>query len=377
MDKNLQKRLQLISRHTEEILTEEDLVTYLKSGQPMKHYIGLEISGRIHLGTGLMSMYKVKDLVEAGIDCTVFLADWHTWINDKLGGDRDLIKRVANGYFKEGLKASLRCLGANTEKVNFLLGTELYRDNEDYWATVIEVSKNTSLARMQRSITILGRQEGETVDFAKLIYPAMQVADIFIQGLHIAHAGLDQRKAHVIARDTALQLKIHPLVDNTGHKIKPVAVHHHLILGLGKPPVWPPSAQNRQELWSSMKMSKSEPDSAIFIDDSPEDIQRKVKKAFCPPGEIEFNPILDWTRYLVFYEPDTEFHIDRLPRDGGPVTFTTYEELETAYVDGRLHPMDLKNGITLWLIETLEPVRQVFKDRELHEVSEQLKTFTE
>ena len=46
---------------------------------------------------------KVKDFVEAGIECSIFLADWHTWINDKLGGDRETIKRVAVGYFKEGL----------------------------------------------------------------------------------------------------------------------------------------------------------------------------------------------------------------------------------------------------------------------------------
>ncbi len=85
----------------------------------------------------------------------------------------------------------------------------------------------------------MGRKEGETVDFAKLIYPPMQVADIFIQGLTIAHAGMDQRKAHVIMRDVALNLRVRPLLDPASGKIKPVAIHHHLILGLQKPPIWP------------------------------------------------------------------------------------------------------------------------------------------
>src|SRR5439155_16370274 len=130
----------------------------LDSGMRLRHYIGFEISGKAHLGTGLVSMAKVHDLTEAGVQCSVLLADWHTWINDKLGGDRDLIRRVASGYFTEALRASLLCVGADPAAVEFVLASDLYRDNDAYWATVIEVSKNTTLARMQRSISILGRQ---------------------------------------------------------------------------------------------------------------------------------------------------------------------------------------------------------------------------
>ena len=121
-----------------------------------------------------------------------------------------------------------------------MLGSDLYHHNDEYWATLIDVAKNTSLARMQRSITILGRKEGESVDFAKLLYPAMQVADIFIMGVNIAHAGMDQRKAHVIARDVASKMRVTPLLDAKGAQIKPVCVHHPLLLGLNKPTVWPP-----------------------------------------------------------------------------------------------------------------------------------------
>ena len=114
--------------------------------------------------------------------------------------------------------------------------------------TMVDVSKNTSLARMMRSITIMGRKEGDAVDFAKLIYPPMQVADIFAQGINMPHAGIDQRKAQVIARDVALKLKENALFDKQGKKIKPVAVHHHLLLGLGKPPIWPVPKEQMQEL---------------------------------------------------------------------------------------------------------------------------------
>lgn len=359
-------RWTLINRNLDEVLTSDDLKALLDSGAPLKHYIGFEISGKIHLGTGLACMGKVKDLVDAGVQCTIFLADWHTWVNDKLGGDRERIRKVALGYFKEGLAAAFRCLGGDPAKLTFLLGTDLYHANDDYWATVIDVAKNTSLARMQRSITILGRKEGESVDFAKLVYPAMQVADIFIQGVHIAHAGIDQRKAHVIARDCALALKHRPLTDAKGEKIKPVAIHHPLLLGLGKPPVWPvpQDKAQKQELFSAMKMSKSIATSAIFIHDSPDEVRAKLRKAFCPPDDVAFNPVLDWTKKLLFRDEGASLRIERTPQNGGAVSFASYDELETAFRQGKLHPMDLKAGVAERLIEILAPAREAFASGE-------------
>ncbi len=368
----LKKRLELIKDNTEEIMTEEDLKLLLNSGTKIKHYIGFEISGKIHLGTGLMCMSKVKDFMDAGINCSIFLADWHSWINDKLGGDRETIKKVAGGYFKEGLKASLKCFGGDPDKLKFILGSDLYHNNDDYWATMVDVSKNTSLSRMKRSITIMGRKEGGSVDFAKLIYPPMQVADIFIQGINLPHAGIDQRKAQVIARDVALKIKIKPLLDKEGKQIKPVAVHHHLILGLGKPPVWPVPKEQLQELWSALKMSKSKPDTCIFIHDSPEEIRRKIKQAFCLEGEVEFNPILDWTKYLIFRDVNSNLEIKRPEKFGGDVKYTSYEKLEKDFSEKKLHPTDLKNSVAERLIQILEPARKHFEQPKVKKMLEEL-----
>lgn len=369
---DLKKKLELIKRNVEEVVTEEDLVKLLKSKEKLKHYIGFEISGRIHLGTGLMCMSKVKDFMDAGVDVLVFLADWHSWINDKLGGNRERIKKVAVGYFKEGIKASLKCVGGNPKRLKFVLGSDLYRNNDNYWATVIDVSKNTTLGRMQRSITIMGRKEGEAVDFAKLIYPPMQVADIFIQGINLPHAGLDQRKAQIIARDVALKLKIKPLLNKKKEKIKPVAVHHHLILGLGKPSVWPISKDRLQDLWSSLKMSKSKPDTCIFITDEPEEIRRKIKNAFCPEKVVDFNPVLDWTKYLVFRDNKSKLEIKRDKKFGGDLKIGDYEELEKLYSSGKLHPADLKSAVATKLIKILEPARKHFAQPKMRKMREEM-----
>ena len=357
---DIERRMALIRRNCAELLTEAELRRLLESGQPLRHYIGFEISGRIHLGHGLVCMAKIADFQRAGVACHVLLADWHTWVNDKLGGDRQVIREVALGYFADGLRAGLRCVGGDPDALTFVLGSDLYHHNDDYWATLIEVSKHTTLARMQRSISIMGREEGDSIDFAKLVYPPMQVADIFIQGINLAHAGMDQRKAHVIARDVAMQLTVSPLLGANGERIKPLAVHHDVIMGLSPPSVPVPEGSAKRELITAMKMSKSKPASAIFIHDEPEEIARKVRKAYCPPGEIELNPVLDWVRALVFNIGGGPFDVERRAENGGPLSFADAAAVEHAYLAGSLHPMDLKTALTSWLVHTLAPAREHF-----------------
>ena len=369
---DIDKRMELIERNLEEVLTPEELHELLNNKERLKHYIGFEISGKIHIGTGLMCLSKVKDFMDAGVDCSIFLADWHAWINDKLGGDREKIKETAVGYFKEGLKASFKCVGGDPEKLKFALGSDLYHNNDNYWASLIDISKNISLGRIQRSITIMGRKEGEAVDFAKLIYPPMQVADIFIQGINLAHAGLDQRKAHVVAREVALKLRVNPLLNKNKEKIKPIAVHHHLILGLQKPQIWPVPKDKLQELWSGMKMSKSIPDSAIFINDKPDEIRRKLNKAFCPEKEIEFNPVLDWTKYLIFRSAGDKLEVKRPEKFGGNVAYFNYKDLEKDFSSGKLHPMDLKSAVAEKIVEILGPVREHFDKPKFKKMKEEM-----
>jgi tyrosyl-tRNA synthetase len=217
---------------------------------------------------------------------------------------------------------------------------------------------------MQRSITILGRKEGEQHDFAKLIYPAMQAADIFALGVHIAHAGMDQRKAHVVARDVATKIRVNTLRDAAGTAIKPLAAHSPLLTGLLKPDRWPVPPEERADALAAMKMSKSKPRSAVFIHDSPDEIRAKLRGAFCPPGEVELNPVMDWIERLCFGLGDPELRVERRPENGGPVTFASIQEVREAYASGALHPMDAKAALADRLIDRLEPARKHFADPE-------------
>jgi tyrosyl-tRNA synthetase len=354
--------LRLIKRlPTEEVLTGDKLVEYLTQGVSLKHYIGYEISGYVHLGTGPLSTSKVVDFQKAGIDVTIFLADYHSWINKKLGGDLSTIRKVAGGYFKEALKQSLKIVGGNPDNVKFVLGSELYeKKGIEYLETILKVSMNTTLSRVKRSITIMGRKEGEVIDFAQLLYPPMQVADIFALGVNLAHGGMDQRKAHVIALEV-------------GEKVagyKPVAIHHHLLIGMHisediRQKILKAKKEGNRELLEEgiidIKMSKSKPESAIFIHDSPEDIKRKIERAYCPPKEVELNPILEIANYILFRGEEKEFEIINA-KTGERRVYTSYTQLESEYKEGKIHPADLKNAVANELIKLLEPAYRHFTE---------------
>ena len=355
-----ENRFQLITKFpTVEVLTEDDLRERLQTNQRLKHYIGFEISGHIHLGTGLGCMRKVADFQKANINTTLYLADWHTWINNKLDSDWERIDRVCN-YFEEIMKLALKIQGGNPEKMKILKGTQLYHNNNDYWKSILEVSKNIRLKRALKSVSIMGRKEGEELDLAKLIYAPMQTADIFAQDLDIAHAGMDQRKVHVIAREVARKIRTNR-IEREGEIVKPIAVHHDLWLGLTKPPVWPITNELlHRQLSAELKMSKSVANSSVFMTDSEKVIRKKIAKAFCPEKEIEYNPVLNWIKHIGFLE-GKPYVIERPAKFGGDVEYINYQELASQYREGKIHPQDLKGSISSLLIKMLSPAREMVK----------------
>jgi tyrosyl-tRNA synthetase len=342
---DLERKVDIAARRpTEEVLTRDDLRHLFETQEHPRHYIGFEISGKVHLGTGLSTALKVKDFLEAGMKPTIFLADYHAWINGKMGGDLDKIQKVAKGYFK----GAFLSLGLDEGKVDYVLASEIY-DN-DYWKTVLEVSKSTTLARMLRCTTIMGRKEGDATDSASVLYPAMQVADIFKLKIDLAHAGMDQRKVHVLTREVAEKLK----------RKKPVALHVKLLMGLQGPKRMGMDADEKMDTTISSKMSKSDPDSCIYVHDSAEDIARKLKKAYCPEKQATENPVMDMCELLLLRDDETTLKIERPEKFGGNLELT-FPELRAAYSEGKLHPVDLKNATAKELTLLLEPSRKYFE----------------
>lgn len=364
----------------EEVLSMDRFKELLENVENRHHYIGFEISGKVHLGTGLGTMKVIKKLQEYGFTCKIFLADWHTWINDKLGGDREFIEKVAKEFFIPVFNICADIVGADKDKIQFVFGTDLYKTDALYWETLINVAKNTNLSRMQRSVTVMGRKENDSLDFAKLIYPVMQAADVFALNAHVAHGGMDQRKIHVVAIEVGDNIKTEPLKNDKGEVLKPVCIHHHLTMGLSTPSVWPLTDEMKKDpaISEDLKMSKSKPGSAIFVTDSEETIRTLIKKAFCPPKEINYNPILDWINSFVFdLLPDNEsWTIQRDAKWGGNVEYKNIEDLKKDYAEDKISGEDLKNNLANWLIELLKPAREFGELQSTKDIIEKIESFS-
>lgn len=342
IDMDIEKRLELISRlPTEEIIGLEELRQALETGQKLVAYNGWEPSGMVHLGTGLMCAYKMKDLIDAGIEFKAYLATWHAWINRKLGGDEKLIHRAAQ-HFCDSWKA----LGV--KGVEYVWPESGY-DDINYWNKVVNIARHMTVARATRTLEIAGRNKTEAAYVSDFMYTPMQVADIFQFGVNICQLGMDQRKANVVARELGNQLGFW----------KPICVHHHLLQGLAKPPIWPIPPEREKEVLIATKMSKSKPETCVWIYDTPDDIKRKIGNAFCPEKVVERNPVLDICKYIIFRETDTLI-IERPAKFGGRLELQSFDELAKVYRAGKLHPQDLKTAVAEVLINTLKPVRDYF-----------------
>jgi tyrosyl-tRNA synthetase len=329
-----------------------------ETGSAIRHYIGFEISGQIHIGTGIACALKIKQLQDAGIHCSIYLANYHAWLNNKLDGTFETIEAVARQYFAPLMQVCLETVGCHMQQVDMVFAHDLYRTTPrglSYFDWDIRICKELTLARVLKSISVMGKKEGDAVEFATLRYPAMQVTDAFFMQTHLVHAGMDQRKCHVLMREIADKLPDEVALRIGTTRTKPIAIHHALLLGMSAPKIPGEGAKMDATTIEDHKMSKSKPDSAIWVTDSHEEIMRKLKKAYCPMPDATkslaentalqtWNPMLDWCKKLLFPAGKT-LHISRPTQWGGDVSFDDFDQLHAAYMAGDIHPMDLKTGV--------------------------------
>jgi tyrosyl-tRNA synthetase len=358
-----EEKLNLIKQVGEEITTEEELRRLLEAeaGEKLIAYDGFEPSGQIHIAQGVLRTINVNKMIRAGVKFKMLVADWHAMANNKMGGDLEKIQTVGR-YFIEVWKAC----GMDLKNVEFLWASEIAK-NSDYWKLVVQVGKSNALKRFIRTAEMMGREESlDKLTGAHIIYSCMQVADIFTLGAKITQLGMDQRKVNMLARE------IGPQLSPPAGGWKPVVISHHMLMGLGKPAS---ASGDKTARAIELKMSKSRPETSIFMTDTKEDIARKIDKAWCPEGEIAENPILEYCRYILF-EKFSEITIDRPAKFGGDVIVKSYAELEDKFSQKQIHPQDLKQTVAKLINELIEPVRRHFSEnKEAKMLLEKVKGF--
>ncbi|EER03850.1 tyrosyl-tRNA synthetase, putative [Perkinsus marinus ATCC 50983] len=329
-----------VANYGGEIIQEEEVRKLFEAKANPICYDGFEPSGRMHIAQGILKAINVNRLTSAGCVFVFWVADWFGLLNNKMGGDLEKIKKVGQ-YFVEVWKAA----GMDMDNVRFLRASEEINKNpQDYWLRVMNIARANSISRVKRCGQIMGRSEGDEQPSAQILYPCMQCSDIFYLHADICQLGMDQRKVNMLAREYMDK----PEASKDKQRMqgrKPIIVSHAMVPGL---------------LEGQEKMSKSNPDSAIFMEDSEADVKRKIKKAFCPPNVVEGNPCVTYVKMLVFPYLG-KFEVQRKEANGGDVTFKTVEEFEHAYAHGELHPGDLKAALTRCLNQMIEPVRHHFE----------------
>jgi tyrosyl-tRNA synthetase len=352
---SIDEKIALIKEVGEEILNEDELRPLLMRKPMPNVYDGFEPSGRMHIAQGILRAINVNRLTRAGCVFTFWVADWFAQMNNKMGGDLEKI-RIVGRYFIEVWKAA----GMDLRNVRFLWASdEINKKSNVYWQHVIDVARRNTLKRIKRCGQIMGRKDDdkddvdrdESLSAGQILYPCMQCTDVFFLKSDITSLGLDQRKVNVLAREYC---------DSIGKKDKPIIVSHHMLLGL---------------IEGLEKMSKSIPDSAIFMEDSEKDVQRKIKNGFCPLKQVDGNPIFDYIKYIIFPKFGKLF-IERKEENGGNVLYDNYEKLCQDYKDEKVHPADLKPAVAKSINEMIEPVRKHFEtDPQAKKILELVRSF--
>ena len=316
-------------------------------------YIGLEPSGKAHLGWLLLSG-TIRKMLDEGVNVIILLADWHAWVNDKFGRDMEKISLAAD-YMSEVFSSLLNYpeLGNGPGQVRFIRASEVM-DSGKYWERVLRCSKNMSLSRVRRTFSIMGRDEDSSDhDLSAFYYPALQAADIFELEVDIAFGGMDQRKAHMYMREAA---------DRNGW-IKPTCIHTPMLSGLK-------GSGGRMDSFE-YKMSKSDPNNAIILHDTNDILRKKMKKAYLEVGN-DSSAVFEIVEHVIIPRMG-EIIITPDPKYGEPSRFSKSSEFISSVSEGLVHPLDAKIAVADALSEILSPVYTHFqKNPELLEKMESL-----
>jgi tyrosyl-tRNA synthetase len=326
-------RVDLTTRHTQEVVTEEELQELLADRDQPSAYIGYAPTGEMHIGH-FTTMRKLADFVQAGLEVTVLIADLHAHLDDEKS-PFDLLE-ARSEYYETTIRAMIDAAGADPEGVDFVRGSDFELD-EDYALELLRMAAETTISRAQRAASEVVR-ESDSPKLGGLLYPLMQTLDVDALDADIAYGGVDQRGIYMLSRE---------ILENHGGEA-PVCIFAPLLSGL-----------------SGGKMSASKESSKVNLNDSPDQVQEKLNDAYCPMGEVEDNGVLEYVRYLVFPildERGEDFVVERPEQYGGDLVYESYEDLEVDFVSEDLHPQDLKNAAGGYISDVIAPIRTRLDD---------------
>ncbi|MGM0510701.1 MAG: tyrosine--tRNA ligase [Thermoplasmatota archaeon] len=332
---DLESRLKLVTRKTQEVVTREETEELLKEKDNPVAYIGDAPTGKMHTGH-FITHRKISDFLRAGFTFKVLLADIHAHLDD-LKSPFELLE-ARSEYYEECIKGMMEATGVDWSDLEFVKGSDFELDS-DYMLNILKMAADTTVNRCQRAAAEVVRL-GDNPKLGGFIYPLLQTEDVAALDADVAYGGIDQRGIYMLSRE---------ILPKFGYK-KPICIFAPLLTGL-----------------TGGKMSASIEGSQIDLLDDKKTIEEKMKSAYCPAGEKENNGVLEHLEYLVFpvlKSNDEDFVIERPEKWGGDLVYEEYEDAEKDFLSGDLHPLDLKMAIAHELYDILEPIRKRFEGKE-------------
>jgi len=330
---DIEDRLKLIKRNTQEIITEDELVKLLEEKKHPVVYLGTAVTGRPHIGY-FAWVQKLADLIKAGFKVKVLLADIHGALDNT---PWELLEKRYK-YYEIVIPAMIEAMGGDLKHFEMVKGSEFQLDKK-YMMDVLRMSTLASVRDATRAASEVVKG-GDNPKISGLIYPIMQALDEEYLEVDMQMGAIDQRKILVFAREFLPQV---------GYKTR-VELMIPFIRGLTQ----------------EGKMSSSIKNSKVDLLDDEMAIKEKLKGAFCEEGNPE-NGVLEFAETVIMTQKkdkSEEFIIERPEKWGGNLSFKTREELHDAFMNKKVHPMDLKAGVAKEIDLLLKPIRHKFKGKE-------------
>ncbi|XP_030644899.1 tyrosine--tRNA ligase, cytoplasmic [Chanos chanos] len=329
------EKFHLITRNLQEVLGEEKLKQILQERE-LKVYWGTATTGKPHVAY-FVPMSKIADFLKAGCEVTILFADLHAYL-DNMKAPWELLE-LRTKYYEQIIKAMLESIGVPLEKLKFVKGTD-FQLSREYTLDVYRLSSVVTEHDAKKAGAEVVKQVEHPL-LSGLLYPGLQALDEEYLKVDAQFGGVDQRKIFTLAE------KYLPSLGYT----KRIHLMNPMVPGL-----------------TGGKMSSSEEESKIDLLDRKEDVKKKLKKAFCEPGNIQNNGVLSFVKHVLF-PLHSEFVVKRDPKWGGDKVYTVYEEVEKDFAEEQIHPGDLKASVEVALNQLLDPIRKKFETAELKKLT--------
>ncbi len=311
-------QIELISRGAAETIGLDELKQKIDSGKQLVGYWGTAPTRSPSIGY-LIPILKIRVMINAKVYMKILLADLHSFLDKGATWIDRVEDRTAYYRFLIGILLDL--VGVQRDMYEFVKGSTDGQLDRKYVMDLLRLLAYVSVSQAKKAGSEVVKQDKDP-KLSTLVYPLMQAIDETLLEADVELGGLDQRKIFMLSRDH---------IEHLGYP-KCAYVMNELLPSLGKP---------------GTKMSSSDTNGKIEFLDTKEMIAEKLKKAYCVEKEVKENPCMDLARMIV-YPMGKQVLGD----------YKTYEDLEAAWVEGKIYAGLLKQGLTDAIDAIIAPVRE-------------------